>query len=86
MQYASSMELLQAVFNPNPNLLFSVYIKTLHFSAQLIFKQRSLKNTAMAAILLLFLTLVSNSKADRDFDVRQHLSTVTRSRFSSLSR
>ncbi|PPS07245.1 hypothetical protein GOBAR_AA13385 [Gossypium barbadense] len=33
---------------------------------------------AMAAILLLFLTLFSNSKADRDFDVRQHLSTVTR--------
>ncbi|KAA3478250.1 multiple inositol polyphosphate phosphatase 1-like [Gossypium australe] len=32
----------------------------------------------MAAILLLFLTLFSISKADRDFDVRQHLSTVTR--------
>ncbi|XVE52453.1 hypothetical protein DITRI_Ditri02bG0123500 [Diplodiscus trichospermus] len=33
---------------------------------------------AMAAILLLFLTLFSNSKADQDFDIRQHLSTVTR--------
>ncbi|KAK6227750.1 hypothetical protein SCA6_000090 [Theobroma cacao] len=33
---------------------------------------------AMAAILLLILALFSNSKADQDFDVRQHLSTVTR--------
>ncbi|XP_021295614.1 multiple inositol polyphosphate phosphatase 1 isoform X1 [Herrania umbratica] len=33
---------------------------------------------AMAAILLLISVLFSNSKADQDFDVRQHLSTVTR--------
>ncbi|KAE8714839.1 multiple inositol polyphosphate phosphatase 1-like isoform X2 [Hibiscus syriacus] len=32
----------------------------------------------MAVVLLLFLTLFSNSKADGDFDVRRHLSTVTR--------
>ncbi|KAK8629628.1 hypothetical protein V6N13_078461 [Hibiscus sabdariffa] len=37
-----------------------------------------LKKLAMAVIFLLFLALFSNSKADRDFDVRQHLSTVTR--------
>ncbi|KAG8501384.1 hypothetical protein CXB51_003469 [Gossypium anomalum] len=35
--------------------------------------------TLAAAVLLLLLTLVSNSRADRDFDVRHHLSTVTRS-------
>ncbi|TYJ37197.1 hypothetical protein E1A91_A05G360200v1 [Gossypium mustelinum] len=34
--------------------------------------------TLAAAVLLLLLTLVSNSRADRDFDVRHHLSTVTR--------
>ncbi|XVF84063.1 hypothetical protein PTKIN_Ptkin16aG0544600 [Pterospermum kingtungense] len=32
----------------------------------------------MAAILFLLLTLFSITKADQDFDVRQHLSTVTR--------
>ncbi|KAK5835596.1 hypothetical protein PVK06_011288 [Gossypium arboreum] len=36
------------------------------------------KMTLAAAVLLLLLTLVSNSRADRDFDVRHHLSTVTR--------
>ncbi|KAK8302386.1 hypothetical protein V6Z11_D04G081900 [Gossypium hirsutum] len=34
--------------------------------------------TLAAAVLLLLLTLVSNSRADRDFDVRHRLSTVTR--------
>ncbi|TYG73226.1 hypothetical protein ES288_D04G084100v1 [Gossypium darwinii] len=36
------------------------------------------KMTLAAAVLLLLLTLVSNSRADRDFDVRHRLSTVTR--------
>lgn len=35
---------------------------------------------AMVAIFFLFLTLFSNSKADQDFNVRSHLSTVTRYR------
>ncbi|XP_022748429.1 multiple inositol polyphosphate phosphatase 1-like isoform X2 [Durio zibethinus] len=48
----------------------------LHFPVN--FPTRLPEKMPSVAILLLVLTLFSNSKADQDFDVRQHLSTVTR--------